>query len=83
MNAQAQFRSKEISKSSVVDGTLPPSPCSVVVVDTDSRFLLKSTDMVEANHLLYKPLAEKEADSKDGFVKGKQTEHPDHCVVIK
>ncbi|GAA5859008.1 hypothetical protein JCM5353_006096 [Sporobolomyces roseus] len=59
LNAQAQFRSKEISKSSVVD------------------------DMVEANHLLYKPLAEKEADSKDGFVKGKQTEHPDHCVVIK
>ncbi|GAA5859348.1 hypothetical protein JCM1840_004574 [Sporobolomyces johnsonii] len=59
LNAQAQFRSKEISKSSVVD------------------------DMVEANHLLYKPLAEKEADSKDGFVKGKQTEHPDHCIVIK
>ncbi|GAA5938695.1 inositol-3-phosphate synthase INO1 [Sporobolomyces koalae] len=56
---QLQFRSKEISKSSVVD------------------------DMVEANHLLYKPLKEKEADSKDGFVKGKQTEHPDHCVVIK
>ncbi|GAA5897032.1 inositol-3-phosphate synthase INO1 [Sporobolomyces salmoneus] len=59
LSAAAQFRSKEISKSSVVD------------------------DMVEANHLLYKPLAEKEADSKDGFVKGKQTEHPDHCVVIK
>ncbi|GAA5991192.1 hypothetical protein JCM5350_008234, partial [Sporobolomyces pararoseus] len=59
LSSQAQFRSKEISKSSVVD------------------------DMVEANHLLYKPLAEKEADSKDGFVKGKTTEHPDHCVVIK
>ncbi|GAA5951927.1 hypothetical protein JCM3765_005143 [Sporobolomyces pararoseus] len=59
LNAQAQFRSKEISKSSVVD------------------------DMVQANDLLYKPLAQKEADSKDGFVKGKTTEHPDHCVVIK
>ncbi|GAA5858975.1 hypothetical protein JCM8547_007183 [Rhodosporidiobolus lusitaniae] len=59
LNAQAQFRSKEISKASVVD------------------------DMVAANHLLYKPLAEKEADSKDGFVKGHTTEHPDHCVVIR
>ncbi|GAA6061194.1 hypothetical protein JCM10212_001515 [Sporobolomyces blumeae] len=56
---ELQFRSKEISKASVVD------------------------DMVMANHLLYKPLAEKEADSKDGFVKGHTTEHPDHCVVIK
>ncbi|BGP18732.1 Myo-inositol-1-phosphate synthase [Rhodosporidiobolus nylandii] len=59
LDAPAQFRSKEISKASVVD------------------------DMVEANHLLYKPLAVKEADSKDGFVKGKTTEHPDHVVVIK
>ncbi|GAA6013649.1 hypothetical protein JCM10207_004802 [Rhodosporidiobolus poonsookiae] len=59
LNAQAQFRSKEISKASVVD------------------------DMVVANPLLYKALAEKEADSKDGFVKGKTTEHPDHCIVIK
>jgi hypothetical protein len=31
----------------------------------------------------YKPLAQKTADSKDGFVKGKTTESPDHCVVIK
>ncbi|GAA5904814.1 hypothetical protein JCM6882_003212 [Rhodosporidiobolus microsporus] len=59
LSAPAQFRSKEISKASVVD------------------------DMVEANHLLYKPLAVAEADSKDGFVKGKTTEHPDHVVVIK
>ncbi|GAA6041338.1 hypothetical protein JCM8097_007670 [Rhodosporidiobolus ruineniae] len=59
LSAPAQFRSKEISKASVVD------------------------DMVQANHLLYKPLAVKEADSKDGFVKGHTTEHPDHCIVIK
>ncbi|KPV73488.1 uncharacterized protein RHOBADRAFT_38054 [Rhodotorula graminis WP1] len=59
LSAPEQFRSKEISKASVVD------------------------DMVEANSLLYKPLAVKEADSKDGFVKGHSTEHPDHCVVIK
>lgn len=55
---ELQFRSKEISKSSVVD------------------------DMVEANHLLYKPLASRTADSKDGFVKGHTTEHPDHVVKI-
>ncbi|GAA5980040.1 hypothetical protein JCM11641_008270 [Rhodosporidiobolus odoratus] len=59
LNAPAQFRSKEISKASVVD------------------------DMVEANPLLYKKLAAKTADSKDGFVKGHTTEHPDHCIVIK
>ncbi|GJN92317.1 hypothetical protein Rhopal_005347-T1 [Rhodotorula paludigena] len=40
-------------------------------------------DMVESNSLLYKPLAQREADSKDGWVKGKATEHPDHCIVIK
>lgn len=39
--------------------------------------------MVESNSLLYKPLAKRTADSKDGFVKGHATEHPDHCVVIK
>ncbi|GAA5826170.1 hypothetical protein JCM3770_003192 [Rhodotorula araucariae] len=59
LSAPEQFRSKEISKASVVD------------------------DMVDSNSLLYKPLAERTADSKDGFVKGKTTEHPDHCVVIK
>lgn len=58
-SAPAQFRSKEITKASVVD------------------------DMVESNSLLYKPLAQREADSKDGWVKGKATEHPDHCIVIK
>lgn len=51
LSSQAQFRSKEISKSSVVD------------------------DMVEANHLLFKP-----ADKAHGEKKG---EHPDHLVVIK
>jgi myo-inositol-1-phosphate synthase len=51
LSSQAQFKSKEISKSSVVD------------------------DMVDANHLLYKP-AEKSLAEKKG-------EHPDHIVVIK
>ncbi|GAA5885146.1 hypothetical protein JCM16303_005875 [Sporobolomyces ruberrimus] len=59
VGGELMFRSKEISKASVVD------------------------DMVEANHLLYKRLDKREADSKDGFVKGKTTEHPDHCIVIK
>ncbi|BGP57290.1 hypothetical protein JCM8202_002867 [Rhodotorula sphaerocarpa] len=59
LSAPAQFRSKEISKASVVD------------------------DMVASNALLYKPLAKKEADSEDGFVKGSAVEHPDHCIVIK
>merc|ERR1711959_759665 len=59
LSAPSQFRSKEISKASVVD------------------------DMVASNSLLYKPLAKKEADSEDGFVKGSSVEHPDHCIVIK
>jgi len=61
LNAQKTFRSKEISKSSVVD------------------------DMVEANHLLYKPLLEAPTGEKK-IADGQQvrkTEHPDHCVVIK
>ncbi|KAK4050764.1 Myo-inositol-1-phosphate synthase [Microbotryomycetes sp. JL221] len=58
LDAPAQFRSKEISKSSVVD------------------------DMVEANPLLYKKLAARTADSKDGKVKGHDVEHPDHVVKI-
>ncbi|EMS18325.1 inositol-3-phosphate synthase [Rhodotorula toruloides NP11] len=59
LSAPAQFRSKEISKASVVD------------------------DMVASNHLLYKKLDKKKADSADGFVKGASTETPDHCIVIK
>lgn len=61
LNAQKTFRSKEISKSSVVD------------------------DMVEANHLLYKPLLEAPKGEKliAGGKQGRKTEHPDHCVVIK
>lgn len=61
LNAQKTFRSKEISKSSVVD------------------------DMVEANHLLYKPLLEAPKGEKmiEGGKQGRKTEHPDHCVVIK
>ncbi|KAG8960873.1 Myo-inositol-1-phosphate synthase [Tulasnella sp. 419] len=51
LSAERQFKSKEISKSSVVD------------------------DMVDANHLLYKP-----ADKSKGEKKG---EHPDHVIVIK
>ncbi|KDQ10703.1 hypothetical protein BOTBODRAFT_57908 [Botryobasidium botryosum FD-172 SS1] len=51
LSSSAQFKSKEISKSSVVD------------------------DMVDANHLLFKP-ADKAAGEKKG-------EHPDHLVVIK
>ncbi|KAF8434338.1 hypothetical protein L210DRAFT_3410661 [Boletus edulis BED1] len=55
LSAEPQFKSKEISKSSVVD------------------------DMVEANHLLYKPPVPVPG------VKGKAAkgEHPDHIVVIK
>ncbi|KAI9604227.1 hypothetical protein H4Q26_003841 [Puccinia striiformis f. sp. tritici PST-130] len=61
LNAQKTFRSKEISKSSVVD------------------------DMVEANHLLYKPLLEAPKGEKkiEGGGQTRKTEHPDHCVVIK
>jgi myo-inositol-1-phosphate synthase len=61
LNAQKTFRSKEISKSSVVD------------------------DMVEANHLLYKPLLEAPKGEKkiEGGGQARKTEHPDHCVVIK
>lgn len=61
LTAQKTFRSKEISKSSVVD------------------------DMVEANHLLYKPLLEPPKGEKmiDSGLRSRQTEHPDHCVVIK
>ncbi|KAG0151429.1 hypothetical protein CROQUDRAFT_667978 [Cronartium quercuum f. sp. fusiforme G11] len=61
LNAQKTFRSKEISKSSVVD------------------------DMVEANHLLYKPLLEAPKGEKmiAGGHQVRRTEHPDHCVVIK
>jgi len=61
LNAQKTFRSKEISKSSVVD------------------------DMVEANHLLYKPLLEAPKGEKNIETGGqvRKTEHPDHCVVIK
>jgi len=51
LSASAQFKSKEISKSSVVD------------------------DMVDANHLLFKP-ADKAAGEKKG-------EHPDHLIIIK
>jgi myo-inositol-1-phosphate synthase len=61
LSAQAQFRSKEISKSSVVD------------------------DMVAANPLLYKPVLSDpkgEAAIAAG-TKERETEHPDHCVVIK
>ncbi|SCZ89008.1 BZ3500_MvSof-1268-A1-R1_Chr1-1g00889 [Microbotryum saponariae] len=61
LSAPEQFRSKEISKSSVVD------------------------DMVEANHLLYKPLLEDPKGEKE-VAKGdkvRKTEHPDHCIVIK
>ncbi|KAM0748751.1 inositol-3-phosphate synthase [Meredithblackwellia eburnea MCA 4105] len=54
LSAPAQFRSKEISKSSVVD------------------------DMVAANHLLYKPLPVAKGEKSTG-----ETEHPDHCIVIK
>ncbi|KDQ56316.1 hypothetical protein JAAARDRAFT_158348 [Jaapia argillacea MUCL 33604] len=57
LSSDAQFKSKEISKSSVVD------------------------DMVNANHLLYKPAAEGALPVKGQKVaKG---EHPDHIVVIK
>ncbi|MBW0468764.1 hypothetical protein O181_008479 [Austropuccinia psidii MF-1] len=61
LNAAKTFRSKEISKSSVVD------------------------DMVEANHLLYKPLLEAPKVEKmiDEGHQTRKTEHPDHCVVIK
>ena len=48
LSAEAQFKSKEVSKSSVVD------------------------DMVDANHLLYKPP-----------VPGPKGEHPDHIIIIK
>lgn len=60
LSAPAQFRSKEISKSSVVD------------------------DMVEANHLLYKPLtgAQIKAQVEAGGPVH-TTEHPDHVIVIK
>lgn len=61
LSAPAQFRSKEISKSSVVD------------------------DMVAANSLLYKPVLGDPATEK-AIAKGQKvrdTEHPDHCVVIK
>ncbi|CAH7689624.1 hypothetical protein PPACK8108_LOCUS24749 [Phakopsora pachyrhizi] len=61
LNAPKTFRSKEISKSSVVD------------------------DMVEANHLLYKPLLQDPKGEKliaNGNL-ARKTEHPDHCVVIK
>lgn len=61
LSAPKTFRSKEISKSCVVD------------------------DMVEANHLLYKPLLEApkgEKNIEDGG-QVRKTEHPDHCVVIK
>lgn len=51
LSSQKQFRSKEISKSNVVD------------------------DLVAANNVLYKQTV-----NKDGKV---ETEHPDHCVVIK
>lgn len=53
LSAERQFKSKEISKSNVVD------------------------DMVNANHLLYKPAA---PSATGKAVKG---EHPDHIVVIK
>ena len=53
LSAERQFKSKEISKSNVVD------------------------DMVNANHLLYKPAAPSVTGKA---VKG---EHPDHIVVIK
>lgn len=53
LSAERQFKSKEISKSNVVD------------------------DMVNANHLLYKPAA----PSATG--KTAKGEHPDHIVVIK
>ena len=53
LSAERQFKSKEISKSNVVD------------------------DMVNANHLLYKPAA----PSATG--KTTKGEHPDHIVVIK
>lgn len=57
LNAPAQFRSKEISKASVVD------------------------DMVEANHLLYKPLSDKaKAEQLREFGTAHETEHPDHIV---
>lgn len=41
--------------------------------------------MVAANHLLYKPIAADPAGEK-AIAKGQKkrdTEHPDHCVVIK
>ncbi|KAK4050863.1 Myo-inositol-1-phosphate synthase [Microbotryomycetes sp. JL201] len=58
---ELQFKSKEISKSSVVD------------------------DMVAANRLLYKPILESPHGEK-AVAKGdkaRDTEHPDHCIVIK
>ncbi|KAL8292110.1 hypothetical protein RQP46_001576 [Phenoliferia psychrophenolica] len=58
LSAPAQFRSKEISKASVVD------------------------DMVEANHLLYKPVKATGAPAAKGD-KVHDTEHPDHIIVIK
>lgn len=61
LSAPAQFKSKEISKSSVVD------------------------DMVAANHLLYKPVLSDPKGEKAiaQGAKARETEHPDHCVVIK
>lgn len=61
LSAPAQFKSKEISKSSVVD------------------------DMVEANPLLFKPVlqAPKEEKQIEKGQKARETEHPDHCIVIK
>jgi myo-inositol-1-phosphate synthase len=61
LSSQRQFRSKEISKSSVVD------------------------DMVEANHILYGKAKKKEPGTNGtaGTVAANETEHPDHCVVIK
>jgi len=57
LSAPAQFRSKEVSKSSVID------------------------DLVENNHLLYPTkLGKSEKGGKNG---ARNSEHPDHTIVIK